>query len=112
MKNDDDNWYWGKQMVACFDDLRKEFGVHHPPVVDREIMPQFSGSPDDMFLWFICEKADDVQRLKSNEGPLKSRIQDRMKIRGFPNSATDSLQVGSTSLEDIEEGGGRFYYFR
>ena len=112
MKNEDDDWYWGEQMIACFEDLRGELAQHHPPVVDREIMPQFSGRPEDMFLWFICERGIDVPKLKSIEGLLKSRIQGCMEIRGFPTSAVNSLQVGSTSLEDIEEGGGRFYYFR
>jgi hypothetical protein len=112
MKKNDDRWYWGKQMIGCFEDLRAELSKHQPPVVDSEIIPAFSGSPAAMVVWFICESAGDVQKLKSTEDLLRSRIQARMETRGFPPSAVSSLRVASTSLEDIEKGGGRFYYFR
>lgn len=111
-EQDDDHWFWGKQMIACLDDLKVELDRHQPPVVDREIMPALDGTPDDMFVWFICEKAMDVETLKTAESPLKSLLKDRMKERGFPGSSISSLRVGSTSLEDIENGGGRFYFFR
>ncbi len=107
-----DPWHWGKQMIACLDDLRIELQKHQPPVVDWEIMPSFTGSADDIFVWFICDTTADVEGLKATEDSLKAKIQDCMKAHKFPASAVSSLQVGSTSLEDIEKGGGRFYFFR
>jgi hypothetical protein len=109
---DDDDWYWGNRLAACFEDLRAEFAGHHPPVVDCEVVPDFSGIRDGMVIWLICERKVDVELLKVAESALKQRLVHRMQARKFPESAVASLQVMYTSLEDIELGGGRFRYFR
>jgi hypothetical protein len=100
------------ELVACFDDLRSVFAARLPAIVDREIMPQFDGRPDDMFIWFICERAADVPLAETQRLELQAAVQERMTTRGFPKQAVESLRCGVTSLEDIDAGGGRFYYFR
>jgi hypothetical protein len=107
-----DHFRWGMELVACFDDLRPAFARRCPPIVDREIMPHVGGRPDDLFIWFICERALDVPLAQSQRLELQAAIQERMTAHGFPEEAVDTLQSGVTSLEDIEAGGGRFYYFR
>jgi hypothetical protein len=75
-------------------------------------MPHFDGRPDDMFIWFICERAADVPLAEAQRLELQAAFQQRMSARGFPKQAVDTLRSGVTSLEDIEAGGGRFYFFR
>jgi hypothetical protein len=112
MPANSENFRWGTELVACFDDLRPHFGVRSPPIVDREVVPHFDGRPDDMFIWFICERAVDVAPAEAQRLELQAAVQERMTAGGFPKQAVDSLRSGVTSLEDINAGGGRFYYFR
>jgi hypothetical protein len=112
MRPKDDHFCWGTELVACFDELRPAFARRSPPIVDREIMPHLDGRPDDIFIWFICERAADVTLAEAHRRELQAAIQERMVAHGFPKHAVDTLQSGVTSLEDIEVGGGRFYYFR
>ena len=110
--SNDHDWHWGNQMLACFDDLRESFAERDPPIVDREVIPPFCGKPDDMFIWLICEHHDDVSRMSDDADALASLLRSRMTSRGFPESAVDTVGVSFTSLQDIEAGGGRFYFFR
>lgn len=104
--------HWGNQMLACFDDLRPDLAKHEPPVIDREVIPSFSGDPDGIVIWLICDCSEDVVLLEAAKPALTTLLQERMGHRGFPASAIESLLVSMTSLQDIESGGGRFYFFR
>ncbi len=106
------NWHWGKKMLACFDELRADFAQHKPPIIDREDIPSFSGDPDGMVIWIICKHSDGVNQLETDKPALTTLLQERMGHRGFPPAAIESLFVSVTSLQDIESGGGRFYFFR
>jgi hypothetical protein len=83
MEMNADHWFWGNQVVACIDDLRYELEEHQPRIVDREIIPSFTGSPDGISVWLIGEKAADLEKLKIAQGTLKARIKECMKARGF-----------------------------
>jgi hypothetical protein len=41
-----------------------------------------------------------------------ARLRHLASEAGFPRSSADSLQTDVTSSEEIEAGGGRFYFFR
>jgi hypothetical protein len=112
MRQQDDHFRWGMELVACFDDLRPVFAPCSPSIVVREIMPPCDGRPDDMFIWFLCERAADVPLAEVHRLKIHAAILARMTGRGFPKEAVDTLQSGVTSLEDIEVSGSRFYYFR
>jgi hypothetical protein len=112
MRQTDDHFRWGIELVACFDDLRAIFASRSPPIIDNEIIPPFDGRSDDMFIWFICERAADVSLVEGQRLELQVAIQDRMTAHGFPKLAVETLRSGVTSLEDVEAGGGRFYFFR
>jgi hypothetical protein len=107
-----DTWRWGKALVACFDELRPQLLQQRPAVVDREIIPDFGGSPDKLFLWLICAKKSDVPALERQADNLRVLFTEAMARHGFPQSARDTLWIGFTSQEHIEQGGGRFAFFR
>jgi hypothetical protein len=107
-----DTWRWGKALLACFDELRPQLIQHRPSVVDREVIPDFGGSPDRLTLWLICAKKSDVPALEREAANLRELLTEAMGHHGFPQSARDTLWLGFTSHEQIEQGGGRFAYFR
>jgi hypothetical protein len=107
-----DTWRWGNELVACFDELKPELGIFQPAVIDREIIPDFSGSPDGLVLWLICAKERGVATLEAEAPHFRSLFAAAMTRRQFPQSAIDSLWLGFTSHEQINKGGGRFGYFR
>ncbi len=107
-----DRWRWAKTLIACFDDLRDKFATMKPPILDREVIANFSGSPNGLVLWLICAKSADVRRMSAQKNVLRRLVTEAMARRGFADEARDSLQLYFTSHEEIEAGGGRFYYFR
>jgi hypothetical protein len=112
VKAGEDPWKWGKEMLAIFEELRPELLRLSPPVIDCEVLPPFSGSPDGMFLHFICEHSRDVAQMKTNASAPVTSVKSAMVTHGFPASAVNTLKVFFTSLEDIQKGGGRFAFFR
>jgi hypothetical protein len=97
---------WGLLLVDCMKQLRAE-GLHF---VDQEVIPNFDGDPNGLFAWFICEhhaaqEKFDLQR--ANEA-----LKNKMRDAGFPQGAVETLRTGVTSQSDIQEGGGRFFFFR
>ena len=109
---DDDRWRWGKLLMACFDHLQPILARRDPPVVDREIIPDFGGGPDGFSIWLVCSNSNEVSRLSVQHDELRTLFVDAMSSRGFPKAACESLRVLFTSHEDMEAGGGRFYFFR
>lgn len=112
MRPENDQFRWGMELVACFEDLRTSFSARSPAVVDCEIIPNFDGRPAEMVIWFICQRAIEVPLAEGQKDQLQTEVQKRMIARGFPKRAVQTLLSAVTSLEDIEAGGGRFYFFR
>ena len=78
-----------------------------------EVIPHFDGRPDDMFVWLICSTKE-AKALFSTETSILAAhlLSEEMTRCGFPQSAVHTLKMGVTSQPEIEEGGGRFYFFR
>src|SRR5688572_18210353 len=55
---------WGNLIVACAHRLRDSGGLAIP-IRDCEVMPPFSGSPDGIFVWFICDTALTKDRFRA-----------------------------------------------
>jgi len=53
-----------------------------------------------------------VPALERQAADLRVLFTDAMARHGFPQSARDTLWLGFTSQEEIEQAGGRFAYFR
>lgn len=111
-RRDEEQWRWGKSLVACFEDLKEKFSAMEPPILDREVVPDLAGGPNGLGLWLICAKSADVARMSSQSDGLRRLVTDAMARRGFAAEARDSLRLFFTSREEIEAGGGRFHYFR
>ena len=97
---------WGLLLIDCMKQLRNE-GLSF---VDQEVLPNFDGSPNGIFAWFICEHFAAKERfdLRNATEALRSK----MKAAEFPESAIETLRTGVTSQTEIQAGGGRFYFFR
>ena len=103
---------WLRLAIVCFDELKTNRLNWSPQIVDREFIGNLDGKPVDMFIWLICEARCDVETLRANAPEFLDLYRELLLARGFPREAADTLRTDATSLEDIEAGGGRFYYFR
>jgi len=81
---------------------------------DVEVIPPLDGSPDGRFVWLIFETKEQAEKAKETDsfGRVTDLARQTLRRGGFPNEAARSLDIGFTSFVDIEEGGGRFSYFR
>jgi hypothetical protein len=102
---------WGELIVRCVRQLRD--AGEGAPFVDVEVIPPFDGRPDGIFVWFICETVTLKERFRS-ESLHDASLQLRALAAeaGFPLEAAVTLRTDVTSTEEIEAGGGRFYFFR
>lgn len=111
MKNAEDHFRWGVLVVDCARRLREDRAM--PGIVDAEVIPPFDGSPDGIFVWFICTTRAEVAPFRANAlTSSTSKLREALLSAGFPAAAVSSVRTDVTSLEDIEAGGGRFAYFR
>jgi hypothetical protein len=103
---------WGTLIVASVRRLR-DSGACAVPFVDFEVIPPLDGSPDGIFVWFICEHAVSKDLFNATELLNVTR---RLKViavgDGFPKAAAETLRSAVTSKPEIEQGGGRFNFFR
>ena len=83
------------------------------PFVDCEVIPPLDGSAEDMFIWFIVEDRTDVPGFREQGLEFTTtQLREALLRRGYPSDALVSLRSDVTSMDDINAGGGRFYYFR
>lgn len=103
---------WGKLVAECAQELLRSQSWS-ATIVDVEVIPPFDGSPDGIFVWFICARRADVPVHRAKSLPqATSRLRELLTAAGFPASGYSSLQSDFTSVEDIDAAGGRFNYFR
>jgi hypothetical protein len=83
-------------------------------VADVEVIPDLTGAPEGMFIWFIFGTTEEADRAKrpDDAGRLIERARTELNAAGFPVEALPTVEFDSTSLPEIEAGGGRFYFFR
>lgn len=83
-------------------------------VVDVEILPDLSGDPNGMCGYIIFASRAEVKRAHrpGAASSIESQVRTVLADAGFPSSAIGSFEVRTTSLPDIEAGGGRFHFFR
>ena len=108
-----DCWKWGRLMIKLLDEMKERNLFDEFKVIDWEVIPDFSGSADNMFVHLICnKKTDKVVLLEDKKKDLFSNIREEMKNYGFSKLAVESIDFNIVSFEEINEGGGRFLYFR
>ena len=112
MSEANEKFKWGAVVVSCSEDLRENQDLE-VSFVDFEVVPPLDGSPDGIFLWFICEKALDAKKFKREAlRAATNKVRSRMIKCGFSPESAESLCSDVTSSQDIEAGGGRFSFFR
>jgi hypothetical protein len=103
---------WGTLVAAATRALR-DSGDCIVPFVDCEVIPPFDGSPDGIFVWFICDSVTTRNRFRARTLPYATvRLRTLAVEAGFPAAAAETLRTDVTSNEEIESGGGRFTFFR
>ena len=108
-----DTWYWGKTVVECLQELRENATALPIHFVDYEVLPPFDGRAEDIFVWFICQNRIEKEQFRQRSLEAATvALTEMLKQKSFPESAISSLRTGVTSQQEIEEGGGRFYFFR
>ena len=103
---------WAGLIVACTKRLRDSL-VCPVPFVDCQIIPPLTGSPDNIGVWFICDTILEKERFRSDALSFATQRLRTMAVEdGFPAASAETLRSDVTSEEDIQRGGGRFYFFR
>jgi hypothetical protein len=103
---------WGILVVDCVRKLRDADGA---PLgfVDWEVIPPFDGSPQGIFVWFICDTIAAKLRFRERAAAnMTERLRALAVEGGFPSEAATTLRSDVTSAEEIKAGGGRFFFFR
>jgi hypothetical protein len=103
---------WARLIVACTKRLHDS--MESPiPFVDCEIIPPLTGSPDNIFVWFVCDTIATKERFRSAALSAATKRLRVMAVEdGFPVGSAETMRSDVTSEEDIQSGGGRFYFFR
>jgi hypothetical protein len=107
----DEKWRWSLLVAST---LRRP-AAYQPlglEVVDVEVIPNFSGSPDRIQAWFIFGTADEASAAALRRDVIAGHAQRLLASAGFPPEALRSLSIDFTSNPEIEAAGGRFAYFR
>jgi hypothetical protein len=104
---------WVKAMSECLAAVEREQVGSPCPVVDHELIAPFTGNPEDMCVWCICRTEEEKQVFGDTEhSRYVSTLKKKMIAAGFPETAIATLTTRVTSRDEVEAGGGRFYFFR
>lgn len=106
MESNPQKFRWALLVVDCMKQLRTD-GLGF---VDQEVIPNFNGSPDGIFAWFICEHS--YAREKFDLRAATQALRNKLRDAEFPQGAVETLRTGVTSQTEIQAGGGRFSFFR
>jgi len=90
-------------------DAFKDLGVS---IVDVELIPNFNGSPEGLFCWFILGTEREKLTAKSRASEIEAEARRLLAQVGFPAVAIPSFKFGYTCQPEIDAGGGRFAFFR
>lgn len=102
---------WLKMVSDCLTAVEREQIGSASPVVDHEVTPAVSGSPEDITVWCICRTKAERRRFADTEqSRFVSAVTKQLLAAGFPESAMTSLRVRVTSREEVDATGGKFNF--
>jgi hypothetical protein len=83
-------------------------------IVDVEILPDLTGDPKGMCGYLIFATRAEMRRAQKPGATrsIEAKVRSALANAEFPSSAIASFEIRTTSLPDIEKGGGRFNFFR
>ena len=106
-----EHWHWG---LLIGETLRTP-GAFAPlglQVVDVEVIPDFTGSPDRMSAWLIFDSPPEASAAQARTDEVRTFAAGLLALAGYPDAAWRSFRIFYTSVPEIEAGGGRFRFFR
>ena len=109
-KEPDDTWKYGMLVVRTL--VPEVFADLGHAVVDKEVIPPFDGSPEDISTTLIFATDEEAEAAENDLDRLAARARSALADAGFPAEALPTLTFWTASLPAIERGGGRFFYFR
>ena len=113
MSTPEEHFTWGILVVDCLKTLREHNSLFSVPFIDHEVIPNFDGTPDEIEVWFICTTKRDSDRFREEcLVAATDALKAELTVREFPHQGIITLTTNCVSNEEIEAGGGRFYYFR
>jgi len=103
-----------RELAEAVEALMPAFGGLRPPVVSFRHVGPLDPTPDDRTIWFVVPDRAALRRAEAEglAGRLLVETRTELERRGYPASGRATLAVRLTSQEDIDAGGGSFYYFR
>lgn len=102
---------WLRMVSECVAAVEREQIGSVSPVVDHEVIPAASGSPEEITVWFICRtKRERLRFADTEQSRFVSAVTQRLLAAGFPESAVTSLRVRVTSRNEVEASGGKFNF--
>jgi len=106
-----ERFHHAKTVVRAMDTIMLSQSCE-PRFVDTEVIPPFDGSPEDIWVWFIVDRSDEIPGFQENcfEDSMVL-LKQELRLLGFPENALETLRGNVTSREDIQNAGGRFAYF-
>jgi hypothetical protein len=83
-------------------------------IVDVQIVSQFGEDPNGMFGYLIFASRAEMRRARKPGATrtIEAKVRAALACAGFPSEAIPIFQVKTTSLPEIDAGGGRFNFFR
>jgi len=90
---------------GAFDDL----GIS---IAGVKIIPNFNGSPERLFCWFILGTAREKRVAETMAGEIEAKARRLLAQTEFPAAAIPSFSFGYACQPDIDAAGGPFNFFR
>jgi hypothetical protein len=100
----------GRTMKRLFPKIQQQY----PWIAGHYHIGSFTGSPDDMWLYFY----PDTQQRRTEcltpetEAAIRASTCEELAADGYPSSALPSLKITYPTKEEIDAAGGEFAFFR
>ncbi len=107
----DSTFHYAQLVLETLRDPDVYDGLEVRPI-DVEVIPNFSGEPDRIQVWLIFESREARGRANESTEQISQQVTEALVKAGFPSDSTRTLTVRLTSVPEIDDGGGRFAYFR
>ena len=109
--------YAGRYMVMVGDTMKRLFPrlqQRYPWLVGRFFIGSFSGSPDDMWIYFYPDTTQRRSQCVTSEveADIRAITCEELIASGYPSPSLGSLKIEYPSQEEVDAAGGSYEFFR
>lgn len=109
--------YPARYMILVQETMKRLFPrvqQRYPWIVGRYFIGAFSGSPDDMWIYYHpgTERRRTEFLTPAVEADIRAMTCDELRAAGYPATALASLKIHYPAQEEIDAAGGEFNFFR